>query len=108
LLIGTLTSISLFIWVKIDPSALHYVAFSPDAKDMAENMYRALWSFSVCAIVILVVSMFGKPRPVAELGGLVYGATPLPKEEPVPYYKNEYFWMILAIVCFVALNIYFW
>jgi solute:Na+ symporter, SSS family len=108
LLIGTVTSISLFAWVKIDPSALHYVAFSPDAKDMAENMYRALWSFSVCAIVIFVVSMFGKARPVAELGGLVYGATPLPKEEPVPYYKNEYFWMILAIVCFLALNIYFW
>jgi solute:Na+ symporter, SSS family len=108
LLIGTLTSISLFAWVKIDPSALHYVAFSPDAKDMAENMYRALWSFSVCAIVIFVVSLFGKPRPVAELAGLVYGATPLPKEDPVPYYKNEYFWMILAIVCFLALNIYFW
>ena len=108
LLIGTLTSIGLFAWVKIDPSALHYVAFSPDAKDMAENMYRALWSFSVCAIVIFVVSLFGKPRPVAELAGLVYGATPLPKEDPVPYYKNEYFWMILAIVCFLALNIYFW
>jgi SSS family solute:Na+ symporter len=108
LLIGTLTSISLFIWVKVDPSALHYVAFSPDAKDMAENMYRALWSVCVCVLVIFVVSLCGKARPVAELNGLVYGATTLPKEEAVPYYKNEYFWMILAIVCFLALNIYFW
>lgn len=108
LLIGTLTSISLFAWVKIDPSALHYVAFSPDAKDMAENMYRALWSLSVCVIVIFVVSLFGKARPVAELNGLVYGATVLPKEEPVPYYKNEYFWLVIAIVFFLALNIYFW
>jgi solute:Na+ symporter, SSS family len=108
LLIGTVTSISLFIWVKVDPSALHYVAFSPDAKDMAENMYRALWSLSVCVLVIFIVSLFGKARPVAELNGLVYGATTLPKEEPVPYYKNEYFWMILAIVFFFALNIYFW
>jgi SSS family solute:Na+ symporter len=108
LLIGTLTSISLFAWVKIDPSALRYVALSPDAKDMAENMYRALWSVSVCAIVIFVVSMFGKARPIEELAGLVYGATPLPKEEPVPYYKNEYFWLVIAIICFLALNIYFW
>ncbi len=108
LLIGTLTSISLFIWVKIDPSALRYVALSPDAKDMAENMYRALWSVSVSVIVIFVVSLFGTPRPVAELNGLVYGATKLPKEDPVPYYKNEYFWMVLAIACFLALNIYFW
>ncbi|MGA3049170.1 MAG: sodium:solute symporter family protein [Terracidiphilus sp.] len=71
LLIGTLTSIGLWAWVKIDPSALRYVALSPDAKDMAENMYRALWSVSVCAIVVFVVSLFGKPRPRAELNGLV-------------------------------------
>jgi solute:Na+ symporter, SSS family len=108
LLIGTVTSISLWAWVKVDPSALRYVALSPDAKDMAENMYRALWSVSTCVIVIFVVSMFGKARPIEELNGLVYGATTLPKEEPVPYYKNEYFWMVLAIVCFLALNIYFW
>jgi SSS family solute:Na+ symporter len=108
LLIGTLTSIGLWAWVKVDSAALRYVALSPDAKDMAENMYRALWSVSVCAIVVFVVSMFGKARPVAELNGLVYGATKLPEEEPVPFYKNEYFWMILAIVCFLALNIYFW
>jgi SSS family solute:Na+ symporter len=108
LLIGTLTSISLWAWVKVDPSALRYVALSPDAKDMAENMYRALWSVSVTFIVIFVVSLLTKARPIAELGGLVYGATPMPKEEPVPYYKNEYFWMVLAIVVFLALNIYFW
>jgi SSS family solute:Na+ symporter len=108
LLIGTLTSISLWAWVKIDPSALRYVALSPDAKDMAENMYRALWSVCVTFLVILVVSLCTKARPIAELNGLVYGATQLPVEEPVPYYKNEYFWMVIAIICFLALNIYFW
>ena len=108
LLIGTVSSISLWAWVKVDPSALRYVALSPDAKDMAENMYRALWSVSICVIGVFVVSMFGKARPLAELDGLVYGATKIPKEDPVPYYKNEYFWMVLAILCFLALNIYFW
>jgi solute:Na+ symporter, SSS family len=108
LLLGTLTSVGLFAWVKVDPSAIKYVAISPLAKDLAQDMYRALWSFCVCALVIVVVSMFGEARPVAELNGLVYGATKLPAEEPVPYYKNEYFWMALAIVCFLALNIYFW
>jgi len=108
LLTGTVTSISLFLWVKIDPSALRYVALSPDAKDMAENMYRALWSVMVTFLIIFVVSLFGKARPLAELNGLVYGATKLPEEEPVPFYKNEYFWMVLAILCFLALNVYFW
>ncbi len=108
LLLGTLTSIGLFAWVKVDPSALRYVALSPYAKDMAENMYRALWSISVTFIVIFVVSLFGKARPVAELDGLVYGATKLPEEEPVPFYKNEWFWTVIALVIFIALNVIFW
>jgi SSS family solute:Na+ symporter len=108
LLIGTLTSIGLWAWVYVDPSALRYVAISPDAKTMAENMFRALWSFIVTSIVVFVVSLFGTARPVAELDGLVYGATKLPAEEPVPFYKNEWFWTALAIVGFLALNIFFW
>ncbi|HEX4319946.1 MAG TPA: sodium:solute symporter family protein [Acidobacteriaceae bacterium] len=108
LLLGTTTSIALFLWVYKDPSALRYVAFSADAKAMAENMYRALWSFSVTVLVTFVVSMFGTPRPVAELNGLVYGATKLPKEDPVPFYKNEWYWTAIAIVIFVGLNIIFW
>jgi len=108
LLVGTLTSIGLFLWVHFQPSALRYVALSPDAKDMAENIYRALWCFSITVIVTFVVSMFGKARPVAELNGLVYGATKLPKEEPVPFYKNEWYWAAIAVVLFVALNVVFW
>jgi SSS family solute:Na+ symporter len=108
LLLGTLTSIGLWEWVRKYPSALRYVALSPDAKDMAENMYRALWSVIVSVVVIYVVSLFGQPRPVAELDGLVYGATKLPAEEPVPIYKNEWFWFVIAIIIFVILNVIFW
>ena len=108
LLIGTLTSIGLWAWVYINPAALRYVALSPDAKAMAENMYRALWSVITSMLVTFVVSLFTKPRPLAELNGLVYGATKLPTEEPVPFYKNEWFWTALAIVLFLGLNIYFW
>jgi SSS family solute:Na+ symporter len=108
LLIGTLTSIGLWAWVKIDPSALRYVAISPNARDMAENMYRALWSVSTSLLVTFVVSLCTQARPVAELNGLVYGATVLPKEEPVPFYKNVWLWAILAVCIFAALNILFW
>jgi SSS family solute:Na+ symporter len=108
LLMGTLTSIGLWAWVKVDPSALRYVAISPDAKDMAENMYRALWSVIVSMGVNVIVSMFTTPKTLAELNGVVYGATKIPEEEPVPFYKNEYFWLVIAIIVFVALNVYFW
>ncbi len=78
LLAGTLSSIGMWAWVKVDPSALRYVALSPDAKDMAENMYRALWSWIVCVVVTVVVSLLTKPKPDSELVGLVYGVTPIP------------------------------
>src|SRR5271154_1803021 len=107
LLAGTVTSISLFVWVKLDHSALSVVAFSPDAKDMAENIYRALWSWIVCVLVTIIVSYFGKPRPEAELKGLVYGATVLPNEGPVPLIKNHWFWAAIVIVIFFVLNLVF-
>jgi len=108
LLIGTLTSIGLWAWVHFYPPALRYVAFSSDAKAMAEDMYRALWSVSTAMLVTFVVSLCTAPRPVAELDGLVYGATKLPKEEPVPFYKNEWCWTVIAIIVFLGLNVYFW
>ena len=107
LLLGTLTSVGLWAWVKADPSALRYVALSPDARDMAENMYRALWSVIVSMGVNMIVSLFTEPKPIEELNGVVYGATKLPEEEPVPFYKNEWFWAVIAAVVFLALNIYF-
>ncbi len=108
LLIGIVSSVSLFVWVKFNPAELANVALSPDAKPMAENLYRALWAFLISVIVIFVVSLFTKPKPVAELDGLVYGATILPKEDPVPFYKNVYLWAGLAVCIFAALNIVFW
>ena len=67
-----------------------------------------LWAFLVSVIVIFVVSLLTKPRPVEELNGLVYGATVLPKEEPVPFYKSEWMWAVVVMVIFAALNIIFW
>jgi len=108
LLGGIIFSASLFMWVKLVPSALANVALSPDAKPMAENVFRALWAFIFSAVVIVLISLVTKPRPIAELDGLVYGATKLPKEDPVPWYKSEYTWALLVIVIFAGLNIRFW
>jgi SSS family solute:Na+ symporter len=108
LLTGIVFSASLFMWVKLNPAALANIALSPDAKPMAENVFRALWAFCFAAIVVIVVSLLTKPRPVAELDGLVYGVTVLPKEEEVPFYKREWMWACVVVVIFAALNIMFW
>ena len=105
---GIIFSAGLFMWVKLTPAALATVALSPDAKPMAENVFRALWAFIFTSIIVVVVSAFTKARPEKELEGLVYGATKLPTEEPVPFFKQEWFWASGVVVIFAALNIIFW
>ena len=108
LLAGTATSISLWLWVQHDHSALRYVAFSPDAKDMAENIYRALWAWTVCVVVTVVVSYMTKARPVSELEGLVYGASKLPEEHDDHWWQKPIIWASVVGVIFIALNVIFW
>jgi len=108
LLAGTLSSIGMWAWVKVDPTALRYIALSPYARDMAENMYRALWSWIVCVVVTVVVSLMTKPKTDEELVGLVYGVTPLPHEAEVPMWERPLFWAIVVAAVFVVLNILVW
>ncbi len=108
LLAGTVTAISLWLWVKEDPAALRYVALSADAKDMAENLYRALWVWIVTVVVTIVVSLFTQPRPVRELEGLVYGVVPLPDEHDDHWWQKPIVWACAVATGFIILNIIFW
>ena len=108
MLAGTLASVGMWAWVKVDHAALRYVALSPHARDMAENMYRALWSWIVCVVVTVVVSLMTQPRPESELNGLVYGVTVIPHEAEVPFYHRPAFWAVVVGVVFVILNLLVW
>jgi solute:Na+ symporter, SSS family len=108
LLAGTLSSIGMWAWVKLDASAIRYVALSPHARDMAENMYRALWSWIVCVLVTFVVSMVTKPKPDSELTGLVYGLTAIPSEACVAVYQRPWFWAVVVAGLFIVVNVAFW
>ena len=108
LLAGTLSSIGMWAWVKVDSSALRYVALSAHARDMAENMYRALWSWVVCVLVTIAVSMLTKPKPDSELKGLVYGVTDIPSESYVTVFHRPWFWASVVAVLFMVVNVVFW
>jgi SSS family solute:Na+ symporter len=108
LLTGTLSSIAMWAWVKLDPGALAYIALSDKAKDMAENMYRALWSWIVCVAVTVAVSYLTKPKPEKELVGLVYGCTQIPSEGHLAFYQRPAFWAAVVGVVFVIFNILVW
>ncbi len=108
LLAGTLSSVGMWLWVKIDPHALTYIALSPKARDMAENMYRGLWSWIICVVVTVAISLLTKPKPASELNGLVYGCTEIPSEGHLSLYQRPIFWATIVAIIFVILNIVFW
>jgi SSS family solute:Na+ symporter len=108
LLAGSASSVAMFLMVKLHPSNLVYIALSSHAKPMAENMYRALWSWLICVIVTVVVTAFTEPKPVEELTGLVYGCTELPSEGHLPLWKRPVFWAGVSLVIFLVLQWIFW
>ena len=101
LLAGTLSSVGMWAWVKVDPACVGYWRLSPWRKDMAENMYRALWSWLICVVVTVVVSLLTKPKPEAELKGLVYGLTTIPSRRAgLPLFQRPIFWAVVVAAVF--------
>ena len=108
LLAGTLSSVGMYAWGKLDPSSVRYLALSAKAQDQAQNMFRALWCWLICVIVTVVVSLMTKPKSDEELKDLVYGLTPIPKQEHVSWFQSPIFWAAVVAIVFVILQIIFW
>jgi len=108
LLAGSVSSFAMFALVKMDPSKIAIIALSPDAKDMAENLYRALWSLLICTGVTVGVSLMTEPKHEIDLHGLVRGLTDIPSEGPVRFYRRPWLWGIGVGVVFAVLQWIFW
>jgi SSS family solute:Na+ symporter len=112
LLAGTLSSIGMFFYTSTGTAehkalALSRIAMSPDAQPMAENMFRALWSWIICVVVTIIVSYMTKPKTDAELDGLVYGATVIPHDGSMTIFQKPIFWACVVCAIFIALNVIF-
>ena len=108
LLAGTGSSVAMYTAVKIHPAWIRYVALSPDAKDMAENLYRALWSLLICVFVTIIVSLFTKTKSKEQLENLVWSYTKMPPSEPMPLWKKPVFWAVGVAIFFGVLQWMFW
>ena len=104
LLAGTGSSIGMWAWVQVQPSALKTLALSAYAQPMAESLYRMLWSWLLCVLVTVVVSLFTTPRPYSSLAGLVYGCTEIPSEASYPLVQQPLFWAGAAVLTFLWLQ----
>jgi SSS family solute:Na+ symporter len=108
LLAGTLTSIGIFSAMKFDPRWIAVFALSPEAKGLAQDMYQSLWSCVTCVVVTLLVTLVTKPRPDAELKGLVYSLTEVAHEDRVGLLHRPILWGGVAMALLVVLQIIFW
>ncbi len=78
--------------------------------DMAQNFYTAIFAWTVCFVVTIVISLLTTQRKTdEELTGLVYSLTPKVKDEPgVPWYERPVVLGVIVLVAVVILNIIFW
>ena len=113
LLAGTASSVGMWVYtnfgtIEHQKHALAVIARSPDAQPMANDMFRALWSWLICVSVTVIISFMTTPKTDAELNGLVYGATVIPDDGATTLWQKPIFWAGVVSVCFIALNIIFW
>ena len=94
---------------KVDPQKwVPIFARSPLAKGLAQDMYQSLWACVTCVVVTVLITLVTKPKPDAELVGLVYSLTPLAKEEHTSFWHRPLVWGVIALILLVILQIIFW
>ncbi|GAC1416422.1 MAG: sodium:solute symporter family protein [Acidobacteriaceae bacterium] len=75
--------------------------------DMAQNFWTAIFAFSINMLVTVVVSMATKPRPEAELVGLVYSLTPKPVETHLEWWQKPSTLAFAVLGMLLVLNLVF-
>jgi SSS family solute:Na+ symporter len=75
---------------------------------MAQNFWIAIFAWSACFLVTIVVSLATKPRADEELRGLVYGLTETPADDARNWYQRPLPLACVAGVALLLLNLWFW
>jgi SSS family solute:Na+ symporter len=74
---------------------------------MAQNFWIAIFAWTTCFLITIVVSMMTAPRPEKELSGLVYGLTSLKHDDGVSWYLRPGPIAIAVGALAIILNIWF-
>ena len=75
--------------------------------EMAQNFWTAIWAWTTCFLVTILVSLLTKPRPEEELRGLVYSLTEKPSDAGEPWYRRPAVLAVLVLGMTLALNVIF-
>ncbi len=72
--------------------------------EMAQNFWTAIWAWSTCFTVTVLVSLMTRPRPESELRGLVYSLTESIDSEAEPWWKRPATLGVIVLALTLALN----
>ena len=75
--------------------------------EMAQNFWTAIFAWSACFLITILVSLLTRPQPESNLAGLVYSLTERPKSEGVPWYQHPGVLALVALGAVLLLNIIF-
>lgn len=76
--------------------------------EMAQNFWTAIYAWTTCFVVTIVVSLATKPRPENELVGLVYSLTEKPTDDDGAWYTQPMTLGVIVLVLTAGLNFLFW
>jgi solute:Na+ symporter, SSS family len=74
---------------------------------MAQNFWIAIVAWCACFLVTIAVSLAGRPKPDAELKGLVY-SMPVDREAVPVWYRRPVVVALAALIIWAILGVWFW
>jgi solute:Na+ symporter, SSS family len=76
--------------------------------EMAQNFWTAIFAWTTCFVLTVIISLVTKPRPDEQLLGLVYSLTPKPKQQGLKWYQQPSILAGVVLAAALILNWIFW
>jgi len=78
------------------------------ASEMAQNFWTAIFAWTTCFVLTVMISLVTTPRPDEQLLGLVYSLTPKLKEQGLKWYQQPSTLAGVVLTAALILNWIFW
>jgi len=76
--------------------------------ELAQTFWTAIWAWSTCFVVTIVVSLITRARSAEELKGLVWSLTDRPTDVALPWYKRPLTLGLVVLALTLTLNLLFY
>ena len=76
--------------------------------EMAQNFWTAIFAWTTCFVLTVIISLVTQPRPDEQLRGLVYSLTPKLKEQGLKWYQQPSTLAGVVLTAALILNWIFW